>query len=207
MRAAEQLFAERGVENVAIREIIAAANQRNESALQYHFKNLSGLIDAIHDERSQQIQAVRAELLAEQERRSARPELRQLCELMVEPPFSLACRDMAFRRYVKAFAHHPALTATSPFAAVARKGAGGKSGAQLNRMLRAALPTLDDEGFRYRMDAAVMLCSLSMARQARRRGAFRGLEAERFREHLVDALVGLLAAPVSKATKALRKPD
>ena len=41
MRAAEKLIAQAGVENVSIRKIIAAAGQKNESALQYHFKNLT----------------------------------------------------------------------------------------------------------------------------------------------------------------------
>ena len=37
MRAAERLFAERGIEVVSLREINRAAAQRNATALQYHF--------------------------------------------------------------------------------------------------------------------------------------------------------------------------
>ena len=61
MRAAEQLIAERGIENVSIRDIVSAANQKNESVLQYHFKNLTGLIEAIQLTRSAQTQEKRAE--------------------------------------------------------------------------------------------------------------------------------------------------
>ena len=43
MHAAEKLIGERGMANVSIRDIVSAAGQKNESALQYHFKNLNGL--------------------------------------------------------------------------------------------------------------------------------------------------------------------
>ena len=51
MRAAEKLVADGGMENLSIREIVAIANQKNESALQYHFKNLTGLLNFKHDVR------------------------------------------------------------------------------------------------------------------------------------------------------------
>ena len=47
MRAAERLIARCGMENVSISDIVVAAEQKNQSALQYHFTNLSGLIDAL----------------------------------------------------------------------------------------------------------------------------------------------------------------
>lgn len=46
MRAAEKLIAVRGIENVSIRDIVSEAGQKNESALQYHFKSFTGLIAA-----------------------------------------------------------------------------------------------------------------------------------------------------------------
>ena len=46
MRSVECLAAENGLENISIRDILARAGQKNESALQYHFKNLSGLLAA-----------------------------------------------------------------------------------------------------------------------------------------------------------------
>ena len=44
MRAMERLCAQHGVENVTVRAVVEAAGQKNESALQYHFKNREGLI-------------------------------------------------------------------------------------------------------------------------------------------------------------------
>ena len=47
--AAETLFAERGIEGVSLREINAAAGQRNASSIQYHFGNRDGLLAAVID--------------------------------------------------------------------------------------------------------------------------------------------------------------
>ena len=47
MRAAEKLFAERGVDHVSLREVSVAAGQKNHSAAVYHFGSREGLIDAI----------------------------------------------------------------------------------------------------------------------------------------------------------------
>ena len=48
---AEQLIAEHGLEGVSTRMISRASGQKNNSALQYHFKNREGLIEAILDYR------------------------------------------------------------------------------------------------------------------------------------------------------------
>ncbi len=47
MRAAEQLFAQQGVDRVSLREIAIAAGQRNVSAATYHFGSKRELIEAI----------------------------------------------------------------------------------------------------------------------------------------------------------------
>ncbi|MDH6630003.1 AcrR family transcriptional regulator [Streptomyces sp. LBL] len=47
MRTAERLYAERGFAGVSVRQISEAADQRNNSAVQYHFTTRDGLIKAI----------------------------------------------------------------------------------------------------------------------------------------------------------------
>ncbi|XOV84892.1 MAG: TetR/AcrR family transcriptional regulator [bacterium] len=205
MRAAEKLIAEHRVENVSIREIVAAAGQKNESALQYHFKNLRGLLRAIRTMRSEQVQARRAELLDALLAETNNPSLQQLCSLMVEPTYQLARGDVNFRRYIKAFGHELALLESSPLKAISNSSGGGKSGQQIGRMLRQALPHLDEEDFRRRMDSAIMLCATSMYHHARQKNAFRGHQSELFLHSLLDALFGLLSAPVSPDTLALKQ--
>lgn len=205
MRAAEKLTAKSGVENLSIKEIVSAAGQKNESALQYHFKNLSSLLSAIHKERALQIQAERAARLTAVLERSPAPALRQLCTLMVEPTFQLARADVEFRRYVKAFGHQLAITDASPLKVVSTKGGGGASGQQIGDLLRQALPHLEESDYRRRMEAAIMLCSASMYHQARQQNSFRGPQSDLFLHSLIDALVGLLSAPVSPETQALNR--
>jgi AcrR family transcriptional regulator len=204
MRAAERLVAEAGMENLSIKEIIAVAGQKNESALQYHFKNLTGLLSAIHTERSEQVRAKRAALLAGVLNVSTQPTLRQLCMVMVGPTFQLARADAEFRTYVKAFGHELAVSDASPLAAVSTKGGGGASGHETGALLREVLPHLDESQYRWRMEASIMLCSASMNHQAKQKNAFRGRQSDLFLHNLVDALVGLLSAPISAETQAMK---
>lgn len=57
LRAAERLFAERGVDAVSMREIAAAAGQANHSAALYHFRDKHELLDALLERHSGPIAA------------------------------------------------------------------------------------------------------------------------------------------------------
>lgn len=63
MEAAERLFAERGLDHVSTREILDAAGQKNQSALQYHFGDRNGLLWAIFDRRMVTVEARRKAIL------------------------------------------------------------------------------------------------------------------------------------------------
>jgi len=201
--AAVKLIAERGIENVTIRDIVSAAGQKNESALQYHFKNLKGLIRAIHESREAEIQAKRTEQLQHLGEQTSGPSLRDICKLMVEPAFLLAKSSADFRRYVKAFGHEIALTDQSAVAFVSKKG--GESVKETGVLLRAALTHLDDAALQRRMDGALRFVSASMVHQARQKNAFRGAQADLFFSGLIDALVGLLGAAESEETRAIAR--
>jgi AcrR family transcriptional regulator len=60
---AERLFAERGVENIALTQIVAASSQRNRSALHYHFGSRGGVLTAVLDRRLVPLNARREQLL------------------------------------------------------------------------------------------------------------------------------------------------
>jgi AcrR family transcriptional regulator len=62
--AAERQFAEHGFE-VSLREIGAAAGQRNNSAVQYHFRDKAGLVRALYEYRMTPLDRRRRELLRE----------------------------------------------------------------------------------------------------------------------------------------------
>ncbi|HVY32697.1 MAG TPA: helix-turn-helix domain-containing protein [Polyangiaceae bacterium] len=83
MRAAEQLFAQQGVDRVSLREIAVAAGQRNVSAATYHFGSKRELIEAILERHSIPIQeAWQAAFDRDPERKL---ELPRLVELIVRP--------------------------------------------------------------------------------------------------------------------------
>lgn len=79
--AAERLFAERGVENVSLREIGDRAGQRNNSAVQYHFGSLQGLIQALYDLRLVPLNHERHAMLAD----TPDPSLADLARIYVQP--------------------------------------------------------------------------------------------------------------------------
>lgn len=66
--AGERLFAERGMHGVSLREIGAEAGQRNNNVTQYHFGSKEGLVVAIFEHRSAEVNTRRLELLAAAER-------------------------------------------------------------------------------------------------------------------------------------------
>ena len=103
MRSVEHIAAQKGLENISIREILTAAKQKNESALQYHFKNLSGLLTAVRIDRAREIDEARKLQIEKLTQTSASLSLRQICEIMVMPPFRLAKASPSFRNYIKAF--------------------------------------------------------------------------------------------------------
>jgi AcrR family transcriptional regulator len=204
MRAAEKLISERGIESVSIRDIVQEADQKNESALQYHFSNLKGLIAALHASRDLEVRARRRELLAQLLEHTADPSLRDICKLMVAPAFELARAKPDYRRYVKAFGHEITQAEDSALKVINQKG--GKSIQQTGLLLREKLSHLDDAAFQLRMDGAVRLIAAAMVHHASQKKAFRGESADFFFHSLLDALVGLLNAPESTETRAFAKP-
>jgi len=63
LSTAERLFAERGVENVALTGIVAESGQKNRSALHYHFGSRAGVLGAVLDRRLGPINGRRHALL------------------------------------------------------------------------------------------------------------------------------------------------
>lgn len=114
LAAAERLIAERGA-SVPLRDIAVAAEQRNSSAVQYHFGSRDGLIEAVIDERMAGLEARRLELLAEREAASGADDLAGLVDLLVTPLLELSQRGEAthYARFLEAVRSH---------AAVAEKG-------------------------------------------------------------------------------------
>ncbi|MEV5540302.1 TetR family transcriptional regulator [Saccharopolyspora shandongensis] len=105
--AAERLFAERGIGEVSLREVGAAAGQRNTSAAQYHFGNKAALIEAIFDYRMRTINEQRLRHLAEMQVEGSGNE-RSLLEAFVVPlAASTSEPDSHYARFLAQFSTDP----------------------------------------------------------------------------------------------------
>ena len=80
--AAERLFAERGIEAVALRHVNQAANQKNMSAAHYHFGSREGLIRAVLMYRWPELDRRRGELLS---RETDDKDIRFYLEAFIKP--------------------------------------------------------------------------------------------------------------------------
>ncbi|MGW5641649.1 TetR/AcrR family transcriptional regulator [Saccharopolyspora sp. NPDC003752] len=106
--AAERLFAQRGIGEVSLREVGAAAGQRNTSAAQYHFGDKAALIEAIFDYRMNKINERRMHHLATLHVDGRNSELRSLLEAFVFPlAASVAEPESYYARFLAQFAADP----------------------------------------------------------------------------------------------------
>jgi len=83
--AAERLIALKGVDGVSLREITAAADHRNHSAIAYHFRDRTGLVEAIWHRRTETVGLERAALMLDLRSGGRERDLRSLVEAYVVP--------------------------------------------------------------------------------------------------------------------------
>jgi AcrR family transcriptional regulator len=83
--AATKLFAEHGIDGVALKDIVAAAGQKNQSAIQYHFRDKDGLISAALDARFRAIDARRSAMAEAAMHLEGAARRRAILRAVVEP--------------------------------------------------------------------------------------------------------------------------
>lgn len=84
IRAAEELFAARGIDGVSLREINREAGQSNTGAVQYHFGDREGLVTAIITKHRRDTEPRRHALLDMYEDAGV-PDMRALASALVSP--------------------------------------------------------------------------------------------------------------------------
>ncbi len=98
--AAALLFAERGIDNVSIAEIVRTADQRNSSAVHYHFGSRDEVLRAVLARHVPAIAERRHELL-EQARARPPSDVRSAAEAIVRPVTEFAQRGWRERAYLQ----------------------------------------------------------------------------------------------------------
>ncbi|MDX2222976.1 MAG: TetR/AcrR family transcriptional regulator [Rhodospirillaceae bacterium] len=201
--AAEKLFAQNGIDAVSLRQINAAAGQKNASAAHYHFGSKPALIAAVYDYRIGRINARRLALLAALDASGRPPDLRALVEAVVHPmveEIETAKGGKHYIRFVAQARGHPAhdlgkLTRSRHASAMQ----------QFNDRAQALLPHVPPEVFAVRFGLMIVAMTDALADRHRLLASpvtRASIPMALFVSILVDTLVAGLAAPVSVATRS-----
>lgn len=196
IEAAERLFAERGVEAVSLREINREADQRNTTALQYHFEDRAGLIQAIRAKHESAIDASRTPLLDAIENGGPRS-LRDFATALVLPlSTKLADRDGG-RSYLRIVGQ--LVNSYRPDVDPIEKIGASESQNRWRAMVEPEMSPLTVSPLHNRFTATrIMFIEL-----ARRAEGPRRRDDRLFISHLIDLVTQILGAPVSEQTQGL----
>jgi len=85
LEIAERLFAEQGVEQVPLRQIVVESGQRNRSALHYHFGSREALVSHLLNRRLHQVNEIRHRHLDELEGRGHPIDIHGVVEATIRP--------------------------------------------------------------------------------------------------------------------------
>lgn len=189
---AERLFAEQGIWKVRVQDIVAAAGQKNSSALSYHFGSRSGVLDAILREHGEPIDQDRGEVWASLDD----DHTPALIEALVQPLTHRLATDSG-RCYLRIVAQLSADFSRWDFDPT-------HVPANLNAILRLLRDrsSADDKAQRdERVLGMIQLMTASLAERARRIEAGDPLATQdhAYAANLVDMLTGIIEAPSRNA--------
>ncbi len=196
---AERLFAEQGIWKVRVQDIVAAAGQKNSSALSYHFGSRSGVLDAILREHGEPIDQDRGEVWASLDD----DHTPALIEALVQPLTHRLATDSG-RCYLRIVAQLSADFSRWDFDPT-------HVPANLNailRLLRDRSSATDKAQRDERVLGMIQLMTASLAERARRIEAGDPLATQDhvYAVNLVDMLTGIIEAPSQAAVTTAPQP-
>jgi len=196
---AERLIAERGLTALSLREVAAAAGQRNHSAVQYHFGGRAGLVEAVFDARMTPIDARRRDMLTALEAAGRTDDLAALCDVVVRPLAEAVVGDQPgwYGRFLAEVARSEPglLTVDRPVMATLHR-----AGVLMAAAMPAVPPGLRSERLYLALRSAVSL--LGDRERVAAAGGDPGTPAPVFTAHLVDLVHAMVAAPPSPGLAA-----
>jgi AcrR family transcriptional regulator len=192
MRAAERLFAERSVQAVSLREVTAAAGQRNVSAVVYHFGSKLELLECVLERHSLPIQD---EFLAQLRALENAPKVcaRTLVEILVRPLAAKLDDPDGGRHYLALCAQ---LAASPEFPLTERRVAHAPGAAALTERMLQVVGPIDPLVFPFRMMRFASMLYLSFADYMRLTKVGFLVPREVFVDDLVEALVQTVSVEV-----------
>jgi AcrR family transcriptional regulator len=207
LRAAERLFAQRGIDAVSLREITRQSGARNTVAVQYHYTDRAGVLAAIVAKHEPGIEAARHALLDEYEASTragngdgdgagAGPGLRPLAAALVRPLAAKLDDADGGPEYLRIQAD--LLSRPRPVIGDRWRTDPGNSMFRWRAMVD---PFLDEESIRlHRRFTAVLHTAVELGRRA---GSGPHADDRLFVSHLIDVVTAILGGPVSEETRRL----
>lgn len=193
--AAARLFAERGIDNVSIAEIVRSAGQRNTSAIHYHFGSRDEVLRAVLERHVDEISERRRVLLEQARARPAR-DARSAAEAIVRPVTEFAQGGWRQRAYLQIGSELAgALDRAKP---EIRDLMAKTSGREAWELLWQRCSGIPSDLWRVRREICIVFigrAAADRARQLDQRGKRTVLSDDRFVENLVEMLLGAMKAP------------
>lgn len=190
--AAERLFAERGIDAVSLRAVMAAAGA-NVASVHYHFGSKPALVEALIKDRSEHVAARRGELL-DAIGESAELSPRQLAEAFVRPVADMAASgEGAWVTFIAGIlgSGHPALS-------VVTRGFRGQA-RRYSALMERLYPDLPARTIRFRLTQAMSLTFRVLGDLGGSQGLLSlsgpKLTPGEVAEELIDVVTAVLAGP------------
>jgi AcrR family transcriptional regulator len=196
IRAAEQLFAARGLNGVSLREINRAAGQSNTGAVQYHFGDRDGLVRAVIDKHRRDTEPRRHALLDQYEA-AGQQDLRALAAALVLPAAAKLTDDDGGREYLQVAAEY--YTRPASIRELIPERDPNASMERWNRLLEPIAPVESAPALRSRLPA-IRFTFVELSRRAA--GPPRA-DDSLFVSHLVDMVTAVLSTTPSEQTTRL----
>jgi AcrR family transcriptional regulator len=193
--AAARLFAQRGIDNVSIAEIVRTANQRNASAVHYHFGSRDEILRAVLARHVPAIADRRRQLLERARSKPAR-DVRSAAEAVVRPVTEFAQGGWREWAYLQIGSE---LTGTvDRVTPEIRELLKQTAGYEAWELLRERCPKIPADLWRARQEICIVFIGRAAADRARTLdgGDRHDIESDdRFVDNLVDMVIGAMTAP------------
>jgi AcrR family transcriptional regulator len=212
---AEELFGARGFHAVSLREIRIASGARNTAAMQFHFGDRNGLVEALMARHMPRIAELQLGLFDRMVAEHRADDSRSLVEVLVRPAAEYLTWGAGGRAWVKIMAELSALPdlRANEMLSIAPAPAVEVGGTLFGQLCDHMPRTLAARRMVVLAQSAVQMCAdrarIADADTGEDTGIMRqALPMAAFTENLIDITQGALFAPVSPETaRALVEPD
>lgn len=206
--AAQLLFARHGVDAVTVQQIIAAAGQRNNAALHYHFGSKEELIRQLVVDGAAVLDERRQGMLADLEARGGPSDIREVLLVLVMPVIELG-DDERWRGYIRFTSSLQASDRKMLRAALNNRWNAGYVAcfAHLKRMLPLPAALVEQRLSIFSIYANAILSAREAALETRNNKNNRLWDRRFTIENILDTLEATITCPPSAQTLAILRAD